>query len=89
LPSLFTLVGLLAAESKFQQRLATLLLVVVHLHLHILLSLLVLIPITITSIWTFCIIMTGLTTPIANPLGKGFVLLPLPLLEDLLEALED
>jgi hypothetical protein len=32
---------------------------------------------------------TGLTTPIANPLGAGFVVLPLPLLEDLLEALDD
>jgi hypothetical protein len=32
---------------------------------------------------------TGLTTPIANPLGAGFVVLPLPLLEDLLKALDD
>jgi hypothetical protein len=33
--------------------------------------------------------MTGLTTPIANPLGAGFVILPLPLFEDLPEALDD
>jgi hypothetical protein len=33
--------------------------------------------------------MTGLTTPVANPLGAGFVVLSLPLLEDLLEALDD
>jgi hypothetical protein len=32
---------------------------------------------------------TGLTTPIANPLGARFVVLPLSLLEDLLEALDD
>jgi hypothetical protein len=33
--------------------------------------------------------MTILTTPVANPLGAGFVLLPLPLLENLSEALND
>jgi hypothetical protein len=33
--------------------------------------------------------MTGLTTPVANPLRAGFVVLPLPLLEDLPEALDD
>jgi hypothetical protein len=33
--------------------------------------------------------MTGLTTPIANPLVEGFVVLPLPLFEDLPEALDD
>jgi hypothetical protein len=32
---------------------------------------------------------TGLTTPIALPLGTGLVVLPLPLLEDLSEALDD
>jgi hypothetical protein len=32
---------------------------------------------------------TGLTTPIANPLGAGFVVLPLPLFEDLPKALDD
>jgi hypothetical protein len=31
----------------------------------------------------------GRTTPITNPLGAGFVVLPLPLLEDLPEALDD
>jgi hypothetical protein len=33
--------------------------------------------------------MTGLTTFVANLLGAGFVILPLPLLEDLAEALDD
>jgi hypothetical protein len=55
--------------------------------LHLLLSL-VPVPIIVTSIWTFCNIVIGLTTLIANPLGMGFVLLPLPLLEDLSEALD-
>jgi hypothetical protein len=32
---------------------------------------------------------TGLTTSIADPLGMGFVVLPLPLLEDLSKALDD
>jgi hypothetical protein len=70
-------------------RLATLLLVVVSFLLHLLLPFLVVVPITITCIWTFCNIMTGVTTPVANPIGAGFVVLPLPLLEDLLEALDD
>jgi hypothetical protein len=55
-------------------RLTTLLLVVVLL-LHLFLPFLVIIPVTITFIWTFSNIMTGLTTPVANPLGAGFVLL--------------
>jgi hypothetical protein len=33
--------------------------------------------------------MTGLTTLVANLLGTGFVVTPLPLLEDLTEALDD
>jgi hypothetical protein len=33
--------------------------------------------------------MTGLTTLIANFLGAGLVILPPPLLEDLVEALDD
>jgi hypothetical protein len=33
--------------------------------------------------------MTELTISVANPLGAGFVVLPLPLLEDLPEALDD
>jgi hypothetical protein len=32
---------------------------------------------------------TELTTSVANPLGAGFVFLPFPLLEDLLEALNN
>jgi hypothetical protein len=32
---------------------------------------------------------TRLNTPIAQPLGMGFVVLPLPLLEDLSKALDD
>jgi hypothetical protein len=67
--------------------LATLFLVVVFLLLHLLLPFLVVIPVTITCIWTFSYIMIGLTTSVANPLGVGFVVLPLPLLEDLPEAL--
>jgi hypothetical protein len=70
-------------------RLATLLLVVVHLLLHLLLLFLVVIPVTIACIRTFSNKMTGLTTSVANPLRAGFVVLPLPLLEDLPEALDD
>jgi hypothetical protein len=70
-------------------RLATLLLVVVFLLFHLLLPFLVIVPVTITCLWTFSNVVTRLTTPVANPLGAGFVLLPLPLLEDLLEALND
>ena len=33
--------------------------------------------------------MTGLTTLVAHPFGAGFVVLPPPLLEDLVEALDD
>jgi hypothetical protein len=69
-------------------RLATLLIVVSFLF-HLPLPFLVVVPVTITYIWTFCNIMTRLTTPIENQLGAGFVVLPLPLFEDLLEALED
>jgi hypothetical protein len=32
---------------------------------------------------------TGLTTTVANPIGTGFVVLPLPLLKDLPKALDD
>jgi hypothetical protein len=66
-------------------RLATLILVV-SLLLHLLLPFLVVVLVTVTCIWTFSNKVVGLTTPIANPLGSGFVVLPLPLLEDLLEA---
>jgi hypothetical protein len=69
-------------------RLATLLLVVVLLLLH-LLPFLVVFPVTITCIWTFSNIVTKLTTPVANPHGAGFVILPFLLLEDLPEALND
>jgi hypothetical protein len=69
-------------------RLATLLLVV-FLLLHLLLPLLVFVPITFSRIWTFIYKVTGLTTPVANPLAAGFVVLPLPLLEDLPKALND
>jgi hypothetical protein len=33
--------------------------------------------------------MTGLTTPVAHLLGAGLVVLPSPLFEDLVEALND
>jgi hypothetical protein len=62
---------------------------VVILLLHILLPFLVLVPITIICVWTFSNIVNGLTTPISNPLGAGFLLLPLPFLEDFSEALND
>jgi hypothetical protein len=68
--------------------LATLLIVVFFL-LHLLLPFLVFIPVTVTCIWTFCNKVNGLTTPIAHHLGTGFVVLPLPLLEDLSKVLDD
>jgi hypothetical protein len=70
-------------------RLTTLLLVVVSFIFHLLIPFLVVVPVTITCIWIFSDKMTGLTTPIENPLGVGFVVLPLPLFEDLPEALDD
>jgi hypothetical protein len=69
-------------------RLTTLLLVVVSFLFH-LLPFLVVVPDTITCIWKFSDKMTRLTTPVANPLRTGFVVLPLPLVEDLPEALDD
>jgi hypothetical protein len=65
------------------------LLLVVSLLLHLLLPFLVVVPVTVTCLWTFTNEVTGLTTPIANPLGAGFVVLPFSLLENLLEALDD
>jgi hypothetical protein len=67
-------------------RLATLLLVV-SLLLHLLISFLVVVPVTLYGHFTNKVI--GLTTPIAHPIGTGFVVLPLPLLEDLSKALDD
>jgi hypothetical protein len=55
----------------------------------LLIPLLVVIPITFTRHWTFSNEMTGLTTFVAHPFGAGFVVLPLPMLEDLTEALDD
>jgi hypothetical protein len=69
-------------------RLATLLLVIYFL-LHLLLPFLIVVPVTVTCIWIFCNKVTGLTTPIARPLGTGLVVLPLPLFEDLSKALND
>jgi hypothetical protein len=46
-------------------------------------------PVTITRHWTFWNKMTGLTTFVTHPFGAGFVVLPPPLLEDLIEALDD
>jgi hypothetical protein len=65
-------------------RLATLLLIVVSFLFHLLLPFLVVVPVTITCIWTFSDKMTEHTTPVANPLGAGFVVLPLPLFEEAL-----
>jgi hypothetical protein len=56
-------------------RIAALLLVVYLLLL--LLPLLVFVPVTFTRNWTFSYEMTGLTTPVAQPLGAGLVILPL------------
>jgi hypothetical protein len=69
--------------------LATLLLVVVSILLNILLPFLVVVPIIVTCIWTFSYKVIGLTTLVANPLRAGFVVLPLPLFEDLPKALDD
>jgi hypothetical protein len=66
---------------------ATLLLVVSLLFLPF--SLLVVVPITVTRNRTFCYKVTGLTTFVANLLGTGFVVSPLPLLEDLAKAFDD
>jgi hypothetical protein len=51
--------------------------------------LLIVVPITVTRNRTFCYKVTGLTTLVANLLGTGFVVSPLPLLEDLAKALDD
>jgi hypothetical protein len=55
----------------------------------LLLPLLVFVPVTFTRNWTFSYEMTGLTTPVAHPLGAGLVIIPPPLLEDLAEAFDD
>jgi hypothetical protein len=55
----------------------------------LLLPLLVFVPVTFTRNWIFSYEMTGLSTPVAHPLGAGLVILPPPLLEDLAEALDD
>jgi hypothetical protein len=52
-------------------------------------SLLVFAPVTVTRNRTFCYKVTGLTTLVAHLLGMGFVVSPLPLLEDLTKALDD
>jgi hypothetical protein len=69
--------------------LATLLLVVISFLLHFLLPFLVVVPVPVTCVWTFSYKVTRLTTPVANPLGMGFGVLSLPLLEDLPKALDD
>jgi hypothetical protein len=50
---------------------------------------LVISPVTVTRYRTFSNEMTGLTTLVAHLLGAGFVILPSPLLEGLVEALDD
>ena len=70
-------------------RFATLLLTVISFLLHLLLPFLVIVPVTVTCIWTFSNKVTGLTTPVAHPLGTGLVVLHLPLFEDLTKALND
>jgi hypothetical protein len=66
----------------------TALLLVVPLLL-LLLPLLVVIPVTITRHRAFSNKMNGLTTFVAHPFGARLVVLPPPLLEDLIEALDD
>jgi hypothetical protein len=51
------------------------------------LSPLVVAPVTVTRNRTFCYKVTGLTTLVANFLLAGLVVLPPPLLEDLVETL--
>jgi hypothetical protein len=53
------------------------------------LSLLIVAPVTITRHRTFSDKMTGLTTFVAYPFGTGLAIFPLPLFEDLMEALDD
>jgi hypothetical protein len=67
-------------------RLTTILLVV-PFFLHFLLPLLVAVLVTFTCIWTFSYKVTGLTTPVAHTFGAGLVVLPPPLFEDLMKAL--
>jgi hypothetical protein len=52
-------------------------------------SLLVVAPVTVTRNRKFCYKVTELTTFVAHLLGTGFVVSPLPLLEDLAKALDD
>jgi hypothetical protein len=78
----------LESHSRPHVRLGTLLRVVYFL-LHLLLPFLVVVSVTVTCIWTFCNKVTRLTTPIVDPLETGFVVLPLPLFEDLLKDLND
>jgi hypothetical protein len=66
----------------------TALLLVVPLLL-LLLPPLVIVPVTITRHRAFSDEMTGLTTFVAHPFAAGFVVLLPPLLEDLMEALDD
>jgi hypothetical protein len=62
-------------------------LLLVVLLLFLLLPSLVVAPVTRNR--TFCYKVTGLTTLVAHLLGTGFVVCPLPLLEDLVKALDD
>jgi hypothetical protein len=64
-------------------------LLLVVLLLFLLLPSLVVAPVTVTRNWTFCYKVTRLTTLVAHLLGTGFVVSPLPLLEDLAKALDD
>jgi hypothetical protein len=67
-------------------RLATLLLVVPFL-LHLFIHCLVVVP--VTCVCTFSYKVTGLTTPVAHPLGIGLVVLPLSMFKDLPKVVND
>jgi hypothetical protein len=62
-------------------------LLLVVLLLFLLPPLLVVVPVTRHRAFSYK--MTGLTTFVAHPFGAGFVVLPTPLLEDLVKALDD
>jgi hypothetical protein len=76
--------GLVGVSFPPHVRLAALLLVV---SVRLLLPFFVFVLVTFTRIRTFSYKVTRLTTPVAQPFGAGFVVLPPSLFEDLAKAL--